>query len=301
MPDLPDASRDAMRPADPVVGQSVPSERGSRRPLPIDRDLLLDIRVETKRFIAWAIQITDAFRQLLEVLRPDGSERLQVVTTSVGSMVLSKFEESRAEPPPNIDLDLLEYIYVSDEEVENLRQYHCILSRCSLSLAGVDLRGGFSKSALWESHWLAWTANCLLGHFRRLDSDVCQKIDSLAGLHIQSGKPRRSEPGQEGSPSAKQSASAPAIRVEAVGDSNLVYVGDQCLGAVDDQAAAFVRALVELGPDYVPFREMASSYPDLEGGNQTRIWKKKLPAGLRDLIETDKGKGFRIKRSRQRV
>ncbi len=273
MPASSNETHGSARRAESDVGRcDSPSDRPGVKPLPSDRDLLLAIRMEAKRVIDWASQTVDAHGLLLEVLLPSRNGRSHVVKTRVGSKVLQSYEESHANPLPSIDPDLLNYISLSSQEVCELVACMKRLVKGRLILRDIDLQKGCSAKFLEESRDLAWAAHCLLKHFRQLDRMVQDEVILLARPAVHSSQEHPAQPPWEASLKREQSTVSPAIRVETIGGSHLVFVGDRLCRAVDDQAAAFILAIIALGNDYVTFAELQAHTMELEGGHQTRIW-----------------------------
>jgi hypothetical protein len=74
-------------------------------------------------------------------------------------------------------------------------------------------------------------------------------------------------------------------------EKNIAFINENPFSLKNDAAAAFVHAVVEKQGGVVTFEEMEGSYPALQAGRSTRIYKA-LPAEISARIGKARGKGF---------
>ena len=100
--------------------------------------------------------------------------------------------------------------------------------------------------------------------------------------------------GPEGSPTGIAVNGRPNVRVDIEGQR--VYVGDEEFAVTNEARLLFLAALIKKRGNWISFEEMILIFPELTGGNQSRIKSeliKKVPL-LKNRIESIRGKGYRL-------
>lgn len=76
-------------------------------------------------------------------------------------------------------------------------------------------------------------------------------------------------------------------------DTSIYFDGKPIVRGLDEDVFAYVKALADVWPACIPFREIKKTSIHLESANEGRI-KDKLPRQIKPLVKGTKGKGTRL-------